>query len=339
MERPFLHTALLSAGYKAGRRETIIQKEINLDIAQGHLVCMVGVNGVGKSTLLRTVAGLQKALSGEVWLDGTKLSDYAPAALARKIAVVLTERSLPGSLSVAELVSLGRHPYTGWSGNLSDDDRAKITESLAVTGIADLATKKVSELSDGQRQRAMIARALAQDTPFILLDEPTAHLDLPGKWLIFQLLHRLTRDHGKTILATTHHLDLALRFADQVCCLHLDRQPTNGAPEDLLLDGTLEKAFGHDELDFDQQTAMFRPQLKLSRKVKLQGPEPQRYWTANALQRIGFAVTEESEADLHVSIEQKGEAVQWSVQKGSEQKSAASIEDLLDFIQGRDLRV
>jgi iron complex transport system ATP-binding protein len=181
-EKPLLTARNLSVGYKTGKRGSrIVSESLGLNLWPGQLVCLLGPNGAGKSTLMRTLSGLQPALSGEITIGKTLLSALKPADLAQKLSLVLTERIEAGNLTVSELVALGRTPYTGWLGSLSEADKEKVTWSMQVTDTLLFADRRMNELSDGERQKVMLARALAQDTELILLDEPTAHLDLPNR--------------------------------------------------------------------------------------------------------------------------------------------------------------
>ena len=191
----------------------------HLTIEAGRLTCLVGRNGVGKSTLLRTIAGLQPPLSGTVSIGGEDISRLSPSRRAKKVSIVLTRQPESGSLTVAEAVALGRMPYTNFWGTLTAEDRRIVEEAMRLTDITSLAHKRLARLSDGERQKAMIARAIAQQTPVILLDEPTAFLDHPSKESLFELLTRLAHEHGKTILLSTHDLELANRFADRMLTL------------------------------------------------------------------------------------------------------------------------
>ncbi|MEI7468496.1 MAG: ABC transporter ATP-binding protein [Chloroflexota bacterium] len=216
---------------------------LNLTIAAGELVCLLGPNGTGKSTLLRTLTGLQPALSGEVNICGDKLAGLSTTQIATHLAVVLTERVEAGSMTAYELAALGRYPYTNWAGQLSASDHEVIRDAMRRTRCEALSQRNVAQLSDGERQRVMIARALVQNTPFIVLDEPTAFLDLPRRVETMRLLHTLVRETARAILVSTHELDLALRFADRLWLLTEDRQFIQGTPAELESNGTLAKVF------------------------------------------------------------------------------------------------
>lgn len=206
----------LSIGYKQkGNRNTVIAQSLSATLHNGSVAVLVGSNGIGKSTLLRTVAGFLKPLSGQVLLDGrTDVHLLSPSELSKSISVVLTERTDVEYLSVFDAVSFGRMPYTGMLGTLKDDDRQIVDASLSLTGVYDLKNRTVDTLSDGQRSRVMIAKALAQQTPVILLDEPSAFLDYPGKEELMLLLRNLAHNENKAILISSHDIDMVKRYAD-----------------------------------------------------------------------------------------------------------------------------
>lgn len=214
-----MKTINLSIGYAT----RIVASGINMELEAGKLLCLIGENGVGKSTLLRTLAGFQKPISGELLIDGVQLQDIPKRELAKKIAVVLTDKLDVLNTTVYELVAMGRMPYTGFFGRLSEDDKVIVEDSLKITGVEP--SRKVSNLSDGERQKVMIARALAQQTPYIFLDEPTAFLDYPSKVRTMEMLKKLAHDYNKTILLSTHDLEIALDIADRL--VMMEKTPPN----------------------------------------------------------------------------------------------------------------
>ena len=205
-------TNRLTVGYRGHR----VVEDISLSLPCGRLVCLLGPNGAGKSTLLRTLCGFQPPIAGTVTISGSDITTMSAAEVARLVSVVLTDRPLTPSLTAAEMVGMGRAPYTGFWGRLSDDDRRLISEAMQTVGIASLATRRMGRLSDGERQKVMIAKALAQHTPVIVLDEPTAFLDYPSKVAVMKTLSRLAHDEGKTILMSTHDLELAAQLGDEL---------------------------------------------------------------------------------------------------------------------------
>lgn len=205
-------TNRLTVGYRGHR----VVEDISLSLPCGRLVCLLGPNGAGKSTLLRTLCGFQPPIAGTVTISGSDITTMSAAEVARLVSVVLTDRPLTPSLTAAEMVGMGRAPYTGFWGRLSDDDRRLVSEAMQTVGIAPLATRRMGQLSDGELQKVMIAKALAQHTPVIVLDEPTAFLDYPSKVAVMKTLARLAHDEGKTILMSTHDLELAAQLGDEL---------------------------------------------------------------------------------------------------------------------------
>ncbi|MFD2786718.1 ABC transporter ATP-binding protein [Hymenobacter rubripertinctus] len=289
---PLLTAEDLTVGY-FGRKKMPrpVAGSLRLALWPGELVCLLGPNGAGKSTLLRTLAGLQPPLGGQLRLGDQELATLNAPARARQLSVVLTDRVDGGNLTGHELVRLGRHPHTGWLGSLSAHDEAQVQAALAATGTAGLAHRPVGELSDGERQKILLARALAQDTPLILLDEPTAHLDLPNRVALMRLLHRLARQTGKAILLSTHELDLALQAADRVWLLSAEDALRTGTPEDLVLSGAFAAAFAREGLAFNPATGTFELHAPTGPPVQLVGDGAAAFWTRRALEREGFVPT------------------------------------------------
>ena len=229
----------LSIGYRLRRGERRVADDICATIEPGQLTCLLGENGVGKSTLLRTLSAFQPPLSGDIVIDDRKLNDYTERELARTVGVVLTHRIDLQQMTVSELVAMGRSPYTGFWGRLSDADLVCCDEAIRQVGIEQLAHRHVSTLSDGERQKAMIAKALAQQTPVIYLDEPTAFLDYPSKVDMLLLLRRISREQHKTIFLSTHDLELALQTADVVWLMERGGRINIGTPAQLASEGVL----------------------------------------------------------------------------------------------------
>ena len=244
-------------GLNIGYGKTSIAKGLNFSIPKGSLTAIVGVNGIGKSTLLRTLAGIQSPLAGTIKLDGKLLTAYSNAALALKQALVLTTPIATKNLKVAELIAMGRHPYTNWLGTLGNRDKEIIKEQLGFFSLEDLKDKHCFELSDGQLQRVLIARAMAQETPLVYLDEPTTHLDLSHKVHILKLLHRFAKTHNRTIVFTTHEVELAIQLCDYMLLLD-GKENTFAAPCELIEKGSFESLFPKDLIQFDAQNGSFK---------------------------------------------------------------------------------
>jgi iron complex transport system ATP-binding protein len=247
----------LSIGYKTKKAETIIASNINFELQKGQLIGLVGANGIGKSTLLRTLIKVQPSLSGHISLNDKDLTSTSNLELAKELSIVLTEPLTSKNLSVYELVALGRHPYTNWIGNLSSKDIATINKSLTLVNVLELKDKKCYELSDGQLQKVMIARALAQDTNVIVLDEPTTHLDMYHKAYILKLLQKLTKETGKTILFSSHEIDLGIQLCDSMIVMK-DNEVICDQPCNLISAGIFDSLFPEDLIAFDKSTGSFR---------------------------------------------------------------------------------
>ena len=245
MKQPVIQTFGLSLGYggKRGKRK-VLHRGLNLSLFPGETTCLLGLNGAGKSTLLRTLCGFQTSIGGEIRLMGKPIEAYSQAERALLTGVVLTEKTNAGGITVYELVSLGRHPYTGFFGRLKKRDREVIEQSLDAAGIAHKSDSYVAELSDGERQKAMIAKTLAQECPIILLDEPTAFLDVAGRIETLLLLRKLATEQQKSILLSTHDIDQAIRMGDRLWLLEKGKPMRCGTPEDLILNGAFETFFG-----------------------------------------------------------------------------------------------
>ena len=239
-----LYLRHVAIGYASHRHNLrTIGSDLNATAAAGALTCLIGRNGSGKSTLLRTIARLQKRLGGDIIIGKDDIMSMSRTALARHMSIVLTGRPDAENMTVDEAVALGRAPYTGFWGNLSPADRRAVDRALVLTGIESMAHRAIGSLSDGECQKAMIAKSLAQDTPVILLDEPSAFLDYPGKVELMRLLARLAHDEGKTIVVSTHDLDTALPLADHLWLMH-DGEISEGTPNELADNGMLSKVMG-----------------------------------------------------------------------------------------------
>jgi iron complex transport system ATP-binding protein len=229
----------LSIGYKTKQGVRTVASGIDATIRRGELTCLLGENGVGKSTLLRTLSAFQPSLAGTVVINGRALEDYSDQELAKTIGVVLTEKPDVGLMTAYDLVALGRSPYTGFWGRLDDEDHAAVRQAIGQVGIDALSQRQVATLSDGERQKVMIAKALAQETPVIFLDEPTAFLDYPSKVDVLLLLKRISRQSQKTIFLSTHDLELALQVADMVWLMDRRDGLLTGTPKELAQQGSL----------------------------------------------------------------------------------------------------
>ncbi len=245
-----LEAEKLSIGYINGRSETLIASGIEISLKESSLVALIGANGIGKSTLLRTLTAIQKPLNGKIQLNGKEISVYSAKELAQNLSIVLTESLPPSNLTVFELIALGRQPYTNWLGTLTPEDFVQVNKAIMLTQIEHLADKKHHEISDGQLQKVLIARALAQDTPLIILDEPTTHLDLLHKVSLLRLLKKLTQETGKCILYSTHDLDLALQLSSEIVVMTKEKV-VQDTPAHLIEKKVFDDLFNDDSISFD----------------------------------------------------------------------------------------
>ena len=254
--KTILSTSNLSIGYQSKKEKNIIAENLNLTFEQGKLISLVGGNGIGKSTLLRTITGIQKPLAGTVVLKEKEINNYESLALAQNLSLVLTEKLPPSNLSVFELIALGRQPYTNWLGKLSAEDLEKINQAITLTHLEHLIDKKHHEISDGQLQIVLIARALAQDTPLIILDEPTTHLDLFHKVSVFKLLKKLSQETNKCILFSTHDIDLAIQLSDEMIVM-TESSVEQDQPCNLITKGVFNTLFKDSSITFDGEKGKF----------------------------------------------------------------------------------
>ncbi len=296
--RSVLQTKNLTVGYGKGKNRLDILSQICLQANSRQIIALIGANGTGKSTLLRTLAGLQPALDGEILLNSKDINQLTPKEIAVQVSLVLTDRIQTGYLTVGDLVAMGRHPHTNWRGRMRERDLEATLDALTITGLSQLIQSDLQELSDGQKQKAMIARALAQDGNLMLLDEPLIHLDVPSKWEIMNLLRRMAHERSKTVILATHELDLSLRMADQLWLIDGEKNIITGAPEDLVLDGLISKVFDGEQYFFDQELGGFSMKSR-GIKVKVSGSGRILIWTKRALERAGYQAVDH-QVDIQV---------------------------------------
>lgn len=318
-----LSTHNLSIGYSKKKNRTTVQSGLNLELLAGELVCLIGQNGCGKSTLLRTLAGLQKPLTGKVLVDNIEFDKYRIHEKARKLSLVLTDRVEIENASVSDIVRMGRQPYSNWWGSLSEEDYRIIDEAIEMVHLTHKSDSHLNELSDGERQRVMIAKALAQDTPLVLLDEPTAHLDLPNRVEIMLLLHRLAHRTGKAIIISTHELDMALQAADRIWLMTKTDGIECGVPEDLVLQGHFHTAFQSNSYFFNSANGNFSMNYPMTKKVWVEGDKTRMYWTLRALARAGYMVVQEADIVINITPES------WIIDK----TVLKSVEELLTKLE------
>ena len=328
----------LTTGYKVKGGKKIISTGLNAELHGSEMVCLLGANGAGKSTLLRTLACFQPSLGGEVEVMGQDVRRYSSKELSQIISVVLTDNSGIRNMTAREVVAMGRSPYTGFWGRLGEKDKKIVDKCIRWVGIEELALRKMQTLSDGERQKVMIAKAIAQETPIIFLDEPTAFLDYPSKIQMMLLLHRLSKALKKTVFMSTHDLEHALQVADKVWLLDRKNGLTTGLPEDLSLDGSIEKYFTRDSMMFDRKLCSFSIGYETARTVIVEGKEDtiEYILCTKALQRNGIKPVRNIESgqdvprDVVVRILDSGTFC--LVERGKETVKVNKIEHLLNTI-------
>jgi iron complex transport system ATP-binding protein len=291
----------LKIGYSSKKGDKVVLDSINAQLEKGSFTCFLGRNGAGKSTLLKTILGIIPPLSGSIKLDGKDLQKYHAVDRAKLISAVLTDFIRIEHLKVYDFVALGRTPYTNWSGKLSVEDESLIENALEITEISHLRENKISELSDGQVQVVSIARAICQDTDLILLDEPTAHLDVPNKFKVFEILRKLSIDHKKSIFVITHDMDLAFQNANNLWVVDKNKNLMSDLTEDLMLRTDLLDFFQSDKFKFDYESGKFTYHRNSRVELELCGGEEAVYWTKQALLKNGYAVSKKSEYRIDIS--------------------------------------
>jgi len=317
-----LATTALNIGYGSGCKANVLLQNLNLIMPAGEMICFRGPNGIGKSTLIRNLAGLQAPLRGDVVYGNDK-------PLPQQVSVVLTDAIKETNVSVYELIAFGRYPYLNWDVQLSDSDNGIIERAIEQVNIKSLVTKKLYELSDGQLQMVMIARALAQEGDIILLDEPTAHLDLNNRVEIMNLLRRLSRTTNKAILIATHELDLALQTADTIWLARRDTAVVAGFPEALVLHGAFDAVFQFK--GFDLKTGKVKHEAYRGMGIALKGEGHAYLWTKNALERNGFHLDDDAVMGIEV-INRIDDMIQWIVTRHGQVFSLSSIGEVLGTI-------
>lgn len=295
-----VETVGLTTGYRGKHGKVIVTRNLDARLNSGELTCLLGPNGAGKSTLLKTLSGFLPPLSGSILYDGRPLKDFNDNEFARRVGIVLTERHNLENMTVERLVGLGRAPYTGFWGRLDSGDRRVVDEAMDFVGISAMRHRMVPTLSDGERQKAMIAKALAQETPVIFLDEPTAFLDFPSKVEVMRLLHTLSRTKSKTIFLSTHDLDLALDLADRIWLVDKGKDTETGTPEDLALSGALRSFFLREGIGFDDRTGHFRLEFPTDADIIVRGESVASAMVAKALRRNRMRAVAEGPAAAEV---------------------------------------
>lgn len=294
MKKNLLELQNLGIGYKKSSQKTWIQSHLNMSIHEGELICLIGPNGSGKSTLLKTLGRILPPLQGDMIIDGKDISHISNHDFSRKVGLVLTEQMDVPHLRAADIISMGRYPYVGFWGQLKKEDWDIVQEVSDVVGLTHLLERPFSELSDGEKQKVMIAKVLAQKTPLMLLDEPTAFLDFPTKSSLLIMLRKLAREHHISVILSTHDIELALKIADQIWMFPQHQKVISGAPEDLVLQGDILNVFKNNDISFDIKSGHFEKVFNPVRKMNVTGKDPHAFWLKKALLRNEIENSEDS---------------------------------------------
>lgn len=323
----------LRIGYSEGRTENILLPPLTASARRGEMIALIGKNGIGKSTLLRTIAGLQASLGGDILYSGKSIKEYSRTDLARTIGYISTEIVKVSNMRVYDLVALGRYPYTNWFGKVDQINHDIIIDAIEKTGMSSLSWRFISELSDGERQKVMIARILAQDTGIMVMDEPTAFLDIGSKFEILHLMHLLSQKSGKTIIFSTHDLNVAMSQADKIWLI-VDNHLLEGAPEDLMLQGAFEHLFDSSAFQYNSENGTYSFITGSRGEINVAGDGIMLHYTKKALNRAGFSVSEgERQPFLRLP---SGSCRSWQFIDGSGVTEFGSLYDFVTWISSSD---
>ena len=326
---------LLEIGYSSGKRKKVLLPPISATANKSELIAVIGKNGIGKSTLLRTIAGLQPAIDGQILYSGKNINEYSRIDLAQKVGYISTEIVKVSNMSVYDLVSIGRFPHTNWIGRIDDRNHTAIMDALEKTGLLDFSSRFVAELSDGERQRTMIARILAQDTGIMVMDEPTAFLDIGSKYEILHLLHLLSNKNEKTIIFSTHDLHMAVSQADKIWLI-LDNELIEGAPEDLMIEGAFDHLFDSSPVRFNSDNGVFSFRVEEMGSIYIEGTGILRHWTEKAVNRAGFSVS--AILTSPYIIVPSGDNKMWNLCSIDSSKDFGSVYDLIRWLNTEQIR-
>lgn len=325
-----LQTRALSIGYSLNRKKDVcLHSNMDLELYRGDLICLVGPNGSGKTTLIRTMAGIQRPLAGEIFLNSKPLSHISQVEKSNLLSVVLTEKTTVGNMLVKEIVALGRYAQTNWLGTLSDADREAIANALQQVGMTELSGRTYGTLSDGEKQRTAIARALATHAPVLILDEPTAHLDIPNRVEIMSLLRNLTRQNNQAVLISTHDLDLALQVADEIWVIHPEKGLKRGIPEEMFNSGAIDEYFGGSSYEFIEHTGAIRLRINQIGKISVTGSGIKYQQLLAALKRMGIETEKVAHRNLQIQVTDKG----FQLVSGKDATTYSGLIDLLRIIK------
>lgn len=324
-EKVVLELGDVTTGYSDRKSTKIVSKDISVSIRNGELVSLIGANGCGKSTLMRCIGGLQSVLNGNIRIQGRHVISMSSLERARSFSLVLTDQIEATNLTVYDIVSNGRYPHIGYLGKLSENDWIIINNSLDVCSLKGWGDRIYSSLSDGEKQRVLIARALAQDTPLMLLDEPTAHLDLPSRVDMMRMLNELAKNTGKAILLSTHELDLAMQWSDTIWLMDSRSNLTRGIPEDIVLSGIIGETFCNQNIFFDMCSGNFKSTKVNIQPIVIQGEGVRRIWTERALERIGFVSVDYEECAPVIAVSEDS----WILSFNKTEQIHFSLEEVL----------
>lgn len=325
-----LNTSGLSLGYRQKNKKTIfLQHDLNLNLYGGELVCLIGPNGCGKSTLIRTLSGIQQPVSGKVLAEGKDITDMHISERSDLMGVVLTDKDAVENITVREIVSLGRYRSSNWLGQVNIEDEDRISDAIKLVSLTGFDGRMYGSLSDGEKQRAFIAKVLASDSLIMLLDEPTAHLDIPNKVSIMTLLRDLTRKSGHGMLVSTHELDLAMQLADQIWLMVPGDILYTGTPEEILQSGLLDKVFGNETLSFNPGSGSFCIKTMNLLTVNTEGEGISYKMTLQALRRLGYQVNQKGKSDISIKVLDH----KWEINKGGSLFQPDSFSDLCRLLE------
>lgn len=327
MKKKLLEIKDLEIGYQVKEQKKVIQNHLNLSLNAGELICLIGPNGVGKSTFLKTLGRIQPELSGEIIIGNSPISKINQQEFSRKLALVLTEQLDIPQMSARDVISLGRYPYTGFWGNLQKKDLNIVIETAQNVGIEHLLNRSYVELSDGEKQKVMIAKALAQQTPLMLLDEPTAFLDFPTKSSLLIMLRKLARQNQMGIILSTHDIELALKTADQIWLFPEHLKMISGIPEDLVIDSQILKVFKSKEMAFNIDSGHFERQFHAQYNIEVKGDNIKANWLRKAL--IRNEISPSAPSDKHIVCDENYHLFA----QDKEIQSFQNISELLHFLK------
>lgn len=322
----------VQTGYKNKNASKVVSKDLNLKLYKGELVSLLGPNGCGKSTLMRSIAGLQPLLSGNIFINDTNIQEVSSKERAKYLSLVLTDRIVASNLTVFDIVSNGRYPYLNAFGTITAKDKEIIFDSLNLCSLNGWENRLYNDLSDGEKQKVLIARSLAQDTPLMLLDEPTAHLDLPNRVEIMRILQKLAHESNKAILISSHELDLSLQWSDSIWLMNTDGIIYSAIPEEIVLSGKLSDVFCNNHIVFDYESGQFKPLLNQQDFIQLEGFGTKKIWTKRALERIGYKIVETKENNItKINITHD----KWIVSDSDYQYEFNSINETLKYLKSK----